>query len=63
MQLMYDADVEIKVLAIDSIVEILDVLSHEFKKEKLLSVIIDLMSSSNEAVQKRMSFHFGQIVY
>eukprot|EP00330_Aristerostoma_sp_ATCC50986_P004591 CAMPEP_0114593516 /NCGR_PEP_ID=MMETSP0125-20121206/15114_1 /TAXON_ID=485358 ORGANISM="Aristerostoma sp., Strain ATCC 50986" /NCGR_SAMPLE_ID=MMETSP0125 /ASSEMBLY_ACC=CAM_ASM_000245 /LENGTH=76 /DNA_ID=CAMNT_0001792781 /DNA_START=559 /DNA_END=789 /DNA_ORIENTATION=+ len=50
MQLLYDSDLDIKVLAIDTVADILEVLSEEFKKEKLLPILIDFMSSINEAV-------------
>ena len=42
---------------------ILDVLSEEYFDARLLTVFVDLTSSVNEEVMKRISFHIGNIIY
>ena len=60
---MYDSDTDVKMAAIDALVELLDVLSPAFKRSKMISVFFELMNSSNEEMMKKMSFLVGKIFY
>jgi len=62
-EFVYDSDIEVKMAAIDSLVELLDVLSPSFKRSKMVSVFFEMMSSSNEEMMKKMSFLVGKIFY
>ena len=62
-EFVYDSDSGVKMAAIDSLVEILDVLSPAFKRSKMISVFFDMMNSSNEEMMKKMSFLVGKIFY
>ena len=63
MELVYDSNITVKLNAIDSAVEALDILSLGFKKSRMTQSLIELMSSMNEEVMKKMSFLVGKIVY
>jgi len=63
MELLYDSNINIKLAAIDAIVKILDILSQDYKKTRMITVFLELMNSVNEEVMKRMSFHVGTIVH
>ena len=63
MELLYDSNINIKLAAIDAIVKVTDILSMDFKKNRMTTVFLELMNSVNEDVMKKMSFHIGAIVY
>jgi len=63
MELLYDSNINIKLAAIDAIVKVTDILSMDFKKNRMTTVFLELMNSVNEDVMKKMSFHIGDIVY
>jgi len=63
MELLYDSNINIKLAAIDAIVKVTDILSVDFKKNRMTTVFLELMNSINEDVMRKMSFHIGAIVY
>jgi len=63
LELIYDSDTIVKLSAIDSVVEILDMLSLSYRKTRMVQVMFELMNSFNEDVTKKMSFLVGKILY
>ena len=63
MELTYDSDSVVRLSAIDSLVEVLDMLSSGYKKAKMVPVLLELMNSTNNEVVKKISFLIGKVVY
>jgi hypothetical protein len=63
MELHYDSNMSIKLAAISSLVKALEILSYDFRKNRMVYVFLELMNSVNEEVMKKISFYIGEIIY
>ena len=63
MELIYDSDCSVKVSAIELLVNILEMLPLELRKNKLTNLFLELMININEEVIKTVSFHCGKIAF
>ena len=61
MELVYDSDIEIKILAIELVFSLIDNYSVDIKKIRITNLFIELLSNSNEEVIKKMSFLIGDV--
>ena len=61
MELVYDAEINVKSLAIYLIFKIIDLLSEECKMNRMTNLFIELMSSLNEEVNKKISLLIGEV--
>ena len=61
MELVYDSEINVKSLAIYLIFKIIDLLSEECKMNRMTNLFIELMSSLNEEVNKKISLLIGEV--
>jgi hypothetical protein len=63
MELVYDSDIEIKIIAIDLVFALIDYYSVDIRKNRITNLFIELLSSLNEEVVKKMSFIIGKVIF
>lgn len=63
MELVYDSDIEIKILAIDLVFSLIDYYSVDIRKNRITNLFIELLASLNEEVIKKMSFIIGKVFH
>ena len=61
MELVYDSKIDIKLKSIEFLPLVLENVNMENKKKKILSVIYDMVLSTEINVVKKISFIFGNI--
>ena len=61
--MIYDTDLQIKLHSIDLLINVIDLISIECKKSRVIPTILDLLTTANEDIYKRMSFHIGKFVH
>ena len=62
MELIYDGDISVKTSAIHLIFQISNFLSEECVKTRLCSVFLEVFSSHNEELLKRLTPLIGEIL-
>ena len=63
MELVYDPDLNVKLLAIESIFSLIDLFTDEVKQRRITPLFIDLITSENCEIKIKISQLFGQIYY
>lgn len=63
MELVYDAEINVKCAGIRLIFRIIDALSVEMRANRILTLFIEMLTSINEEVLKVISSQIGYIVY
>ena len=63
LELTYDSDSQVKLAAIDALVDSLDILSTGYKRSRIVPTLLDMMGSFNEEVMKKMAILIGKIIH
>ena len=62
MELVYDSDPFVKISAIELVLSNLDLFFEETRKTRLMNLSLELLSSLNEEVNKKVSFYLGKMI-